>query len=584
MATFDFAGANGDPLPAAFTENNGTFEIQSNRATGTGSAPGGPQWIATVASVSDGTFSCVFNINGTDGAGGLVFRYQDNNNFWMAVVNATGTGSLILFKMVAGAFTQVGEYIIPGFTNTTDYTVEAICSGSSIDIELDSVSRLTTTDSFLSTATRSGLRLGRVQHNIDTFTEPSGVSDSLTIATSDYTMTQRNGSEQGIITFNVNWVGTPTTIEYSVDGGSFVVGDATPTGGASVIPVTLATGEHSLVFRFSNDTGVNDTVNNAAVGDVFVCAGQSNSVGVVTNNQTFTPNAGGSTAHLFGNDYNWKILSDPYDSPTGQVDAISEDSTPLGSWAVRFAHHYLDNNDVPVALIPCNLSGTPITEFQKNSTVRVGGKNQYESIGDRINAVGGSIAGVLWDQGERDARDIVGTTRTEYETDLNQLVSDLNTDYSVTSFIVRALQNITAAGYDGNGTTTGQAAIRQAEINITASNSFVRSTIPMTDIDLSGGDGLHFQTDLQADTVGLRVYNAFASSTLNITVNGIPDGTFMTVLDDESGARIQRQNETYASEVLNISIIAPVGTRVKGYVDDALDPSSNGAYLEGITS
>ena len=76
---------------------------------------------------------------------------------------------------------------------------------------------------------------------------------------------------------------------------------------------------------------------------------------------------------------------------------------------------------------------------------------------------------------------------------------------------------------------------------------------------------------------------AFFSSTLNLTVTGIPDGTFMTVLDKEDGTRIQRQNEIYSSESLSIAIAVDVGTRVKGYVDDASDPSTDGAYLEGVT-
>ena len=74
------------------------------------------------------------------------------------------------------------------------------------------------------------------------------------------------------------------------------------------------------------------------------------------------------------------------------------------------------------------------------------------------------------------------------------------------------------------------------------------------------------------------------ASTLDLTVSGIPDGTFMTVLDDAAGVRIQRQNETYLNEQVTIALsTTDGGITIKGYVDDGLPVSLNAAYLEGIT-
>lgn len=97
--------------------------------------------------------------------------------------------------------------------------------------------------------------------------------------------------------------------------------------------------------------------------------------------------------------------------------------------------------------------------------------------------------------------------------------------------------------------------------------------------------------DLQYNGQGVMVTpivteleTATALSTLNINILGIPDGTFMTVLDDSDGLRIQRQNEAYVNGSISVILPIPVGTTVKGYVDDSSNPSTNGAYLEGVTT
>ena len=74
-------------------------------------------------------------------------------------------------------------------------------------------------------------------------------------------------------------------------------------------------------------------------------------------------------------------------------------------------------------------------------------------------------------------------------------------------------------------------------------------------------------------------------SVLNITVVGIPDGNHMTVLDTSDGTRVTRENLAYLDSVLTLTLadIDP-STRIKGYVDDSENPSTAGAYLEGLTT
>ena len=161
MATYTFTGANGDPLPAGLTAQNGTFEIQNNKLEATSPNPGGPLWVCTQPSTADGNTVATINLEGTaSNTTGVVFRYSNNDNFWMAVINGL-SGQLVLFDRTAGTFTNRGSYTIPSFSASTDYVINAIYSGTSIDIELDSVSRITLTDSFNQTETLAGLRFGK---------------------------------------------------------------------------------------------------------------------------------------------------------------------------------------------------------------------------------------------------------------------------------------------------------------------------------------------------------------------------------------------------------------------------------------
>ena len=74
------------------------------------------------------------------------------------------------------------------------------------------------------------------------------------------------------------------------------------------------------------------------------------------------------------------------------------------------------------------------------------------------------------------------------------------------------------------------------------------------------------------------------AATLTINVNRIPDGDYMTVLDDSNGVRLKREVITYTNGVLFTDLAAIDGdVTVKGYVDDNAIISLNAAYLEGVS-
>lgn len=120
----------------------------------------------------------------------------------------------------------------------------------------------------------------------------------------------------------------------------------------------------------------------------------------------------------------------------------------------------------------------------------------------------------------------------------------------------------------------GTATSVTSPISLTGLTAETAYTIEVRAINTSGSGAWSTLANFTTDAT---------TSTLNLTVTGIPDGSFMTVLDDEAGTRITRQNETYSSGALSITLPVIAGTRLKGYVDDASNPSANGAYLEGVT-
>jgi hypothetical protein len=592
MATYNFTGANGDPLPAGLTARNGTFEIQSNRGTVTGAVPSGPAYVFTGDGAADGIFEADFRIANSGSAIGLVYRYVDNDNFWFLACVAS-QNVFRLFKREAGSFAVVTDVAFtPSFGTTYNFKVDV--TGTSHECFLDSVSKLTTTSSFNQTATKAGARFNQLiqADTVDNLVIQNASTNSIAVTTQNYRIWQRDGSGNASVTITGTYTGTPTIIQKSIDGGAYTTAIASPSGNVFSDTFTLATGQYSIVYRFSNDTGVTDTVTFISVGDVFVGAGQSNISGRGTSNQTYSASAGGVLACLFGNDDNYKALSDPSDSATNQVDRISDDllespglAQPTGSWIIRFVNAWLASSEVPIGYIPCALGATDASQWAKTSTDRISALNLYESMSRRISSVGG-VKAVLYEQGEQDANDGIATTNSQYQALLNSFANDINTDFGVSTYIV-PLHTITAAGYNGNGTTTGQDAIRNAQLSVASSNSNAIITQPLTDIDLSAGDGIHFKTDTDLNLVGVRVYNSYAGlvSTLNISITGMSDASYKTIITNPvDDSIVFAANLAYASGSATTGIISvAVGAALTGFVIDNEATHVNGAVITGTT-
>ncbi|HEY8599405.1 MAG TPA: sialate O-acetylesterase [Thermomicrobiales bacterium] len=129
---------------------------------------------------------------------------------------------------------------------------------------------------------------------------------------------------------------------------------------------------------------------------LFVLAGQSNMSGRGALPGEQQPN---QRIFLFGNDYRWRIATEPLDDAHNQVDRISIDDDAGFSPGLTFATTLLANApDKPIGLIPCAKGGSAIREWGQSMS----DQTLYGSCLKRIRAATtrGQIAGILFFQGE----------------------------------------------------------------------------------------------------------------------------------------------------------------------------------------
>ena len=567
MAFFDFTGSDGDPLPVGLTTNSGTFEIQSNALTATA-----VEAICTATGSPNGFVESTFNGRGNTNSGttGLCFRYSDNNNQFTVIIR-TSDGRVAVFKKEAGGFAGVGtNYNIPAMDASADYVIRVEFDGADIEVFVDGISRITGSSTFNQTATEHGLRFGTTLYSMDDLTVPDvAASGTITLTTTDFHSQQQVG---GNATFNLTgaYTDTPTTIEYSSDGVNYFVGDATPSGNAFDFPVTLPTGQYTITVRFSNDTGVNDGIVFVTVGDGYLLTGQSNMSGRGTNNQTYT--AGAFKYTLLGNDDVFREIIDPIDSDTDQVDTISSDPTAAGTWNMRLAHAIASSgSSTPVFFIPCSKGGTMSSQWGVGSAL-------YNSSTRRAALTGG-VSKVLFELGESDCAS--GTLDTVYESNITATFAGYKSDLGVDTLIVAL--HLMSATYDGNGTTTGQIPLRAAQVRVADDNANVTITAPLTPLGIPVPDGVHFKSDGDLNSVGVIVFEALNSSTLNMTVLGAGNDTLtFEFYNRATKTHVKDEAVTFSNDVGAVSFTIAVGSVIGGFYDGATPPTT-GTGFYGVT-
>lgn len=168
-----FTGANGttitsrspDICPPGSSWNNANFTILDNHAT-----------LETedrqLTVIERGVSDCIINVDinwswsivnaGTTPVyySGIVFRYTDASNYWLAGFNdRSDVTGFRIFKIEGGASTAVTNGVA-GAINGTVYPLSVTLNGNDISVLFNNTAQLTTSSAFNNTATKHGIRLG----------------------------------------------------------------------------------------------------------------------------------------------------------------------------------------------------------------------------------------------------------------------------------------------------------------------------------------------------------------------------------------------------------------------------------------
>ncbi len=389
-------------------------------------------------------------------------------------------------------------------------------------------------------------------------------SDSIVItSTSDGSFFNRdNNQNEKTITISGDNIGTvPASIECRIDYGDWFTLDAAPTSTFSG-DVTIKNKQFLQVRGVGADTV--SPVLTLTVGLSIVAGWQSNEQGYGINTQPVNKGASSPTPIMY-NGTDIVTLVDP-------VATVAGFGGSGGSTWPRIARQYSENGTA-ICLYNIAKGGSLISEWQK------GGVN-YDKIQAFADLVGG-VGLFTCIGGENDAQN--GITQASMEAQLTQLVTDINTDFGCDSYICK---------FPMKAPSGNVATVFAAYDAVIAANSFAKNGGDLSVIDIEiatadGNDGVHLKQDAALTTAADIRYSAqqvglIDSSTLNISVTGIPAGDYETVFS-ANDTEIYRGLATYVEGSLSLVLPVETGVTVKGFVDDDLNPSNNGAYLEGVT-
>jgi hypothetical protein len=132
-----------------WTENGGSqWQVTSNRAQWVGGT-GTNVTVTTDAGISDATVSLAWPVFGS--LAYVVFRYVDDNNYWIAGYN----GTFNCFEVNGGVFTQRGTSAY-GTPQSAD-VISVVLAGTSIAVKMNGVQQFAVTSASFQTATKFGL-------------------------------------------------------------------------------------------------------------------------------------------------------------------------------------------------------------------------------------------------------------------------------------------------------------------------------------------------------------------------------------------------------------------------------------------
>jgi hypothetical protein len=373
-------------------------------------------------------------------------------------------------------------------------------------------------------------------------------------AAGDYFCKQRNGLSQATFAVVGTTSGTVTSVEYQLDSDGWQVLDASPT--ASFSGSVTVTNQQDLSVRFGNEPSVNYTLTGVSAAACIAAWGQSNQAGQGLNEQTVTVGGGNPTPVMYISG-GFQALADP----------MTTAGTSKGSIWPRIAQQYSDAG-VPVCVGNVAVGGTSITQWQPATP----NYNAIIAFADACQGIEFTHSII----GETDASS--GMSTIDMETNMGNVLSALNSAYNKPHYLTYFPVGI------GTGTTENVDNIRAAYSNIIATNSYVLDGGDLAVIDISAVDGLHLKTDQNLNDAGDIVYTSMtATSLLNITTVGAPDGTYNSVMWDETLTVVYSGAVNVIGNSLSVSVTAPSLVTIRGDAYDPLGADTDGMRIKGTT-
>jgi hypothetical protein len=251
------------------------------------------------------------------------------------------------------------------------------------------------------------------------FTVPMIGADPDPMGAVDYRLFQRDGANQATgVRVTGTYDGDPEgAIEWRYNGGSWATLDATPTGGEFDEVVTLqGPAQGALEVRFAANPSVSAALSYVGVGDLYLCAGQSNAAGWSPSYlQPVAPAANPTWkavefdfAHVWRE--NFETSAKPFHIPSDAVyTAFNAGGAGDGSYYGHLATLAMESG-VPIGVVPAARGSTNIDQWNAGSPSNTG--TLYGAMLATAQKLG-SFRYVLWWQGEGSMSDTA--TGTAYD-------------------------------------------------------------------------------------------------------------------------------------------------------------------------
>jgi hypothetical protein len=402
-------------------------------------------------------------------------------------------------KDVAGTMltnvVAVGNNVVDFFGSSTLATVSYLASSDSSASGSNAITAVTTA-AFTDYA---GNIFTAAASDVLDNTGPGGTDRGINLSVADnivissvapWALFQRDAeTNTGSIPVSGTYSGAPTSIEARFNGGAWVVLDAAPAGGTFSGTLTgLAAGNGALEVRYSNDTGVTDSVANVAIGAKFLFWGQSNFSGRATNAQSYTGTAGWFHKYTVTNGA-WQEGADPFDTDTAS-----------GSLFPLLASDLTDLLGCPVAFIGVAAGSTTLAQWQSGQTLNTRMLSYISSAADD-----GLEAVVSW-IGESDAS--AATAEVDFKARYNAVIDQLYTLTSAKSLLV-AISGLNNTDY---------ANVRQWISDIAAANdNAYDDEVQMWPLF----QGIHYVSDTETGLASDAIFDAMSATYIEPIVSSL---------------------------------------------------------------